>query len=81
MHSRRPSPCTCEEIRRTMEYRPGERTYSALAPDSLITLAHFSVSSAMNFPKSAGVPTNAVALSSANRALISELDKHALIPC
>ena len=39
-----------------------------LMPANLTTLAHFSVSSAMNLPKSAGDPTNTVAPSSANRA-------------
>jgi len=32
--------------------------YSALMPANLTTLAHFSVSSAMNFSKSAGEPSN-----------------------
>src|SRR6266853_818421 len=53
---------------------------SALMPANLMTLAHFSVSSAMNLPKSAGVPASAVALrSAANRALIPGLAKPALI--
>src|SRR5262249_36998460 len=42
--------------------------HSALAPANLITLAHFSVSSAINIPKSAGERTNTVAPRSANRA-------------
>jgi hypothetical protein len=41
------------------------RDHSALMFANLITLAHFSVSWAMNFPKSAGEPANGVAPSSA----------------
>src|SRR5262245_42625583 len=41
---------------------------SALAPENLITLAHFSVSSAMNLPKSEDEPGNTAAPRSANRA-------------
>ena len=37
---------------------------------ALITLAHFSVSSAMSLPKSAGEPASAVPPRSASRALI-----------
>src|SRR3989442_8077865 len=40
--------------------------HSALVPANLITLAHFSVSSAINFPKSAGEPTDTLAPRSAN---------------
>ena len=40
----------------------------AFALANLITLAHFSVSSAINFPKSAGETTNTVAPRSATRA-------------
>src|SRR5262252_2354995 len=43
---------------------------SALGPENLTTLAHFSVSSAMSFPKSAGEPGSTVAPKSAKRALI-----------
>src|SRR5262245_31287083 len=44
-------------IRRTavMEYRSELPDHSGLMPANLITLAHFSVSSAMNFPNSAEV--------------------------
>jgi hypothetical protein len=42
---------------------------SALMLAARITLAHFSVSSAMSFPKSAGEPGSEAALRSANRAL------------
>ena len=44
--------------------------HSALMPANLTTLAHFSVSSAISFPKSAGDPGITVAPRSANRALI-----------
>src|SRR5262245_22241378 len=43
--------------------------HSALIPTDLITLAHFSVSSAMSLPKSAGEPDNAEPPTSARRAL------------
>src|SRR5262245_55939839 len=43
--------------------------HSGLSPANFTTLAHFSVSSAMNFPKSAGEPDNAVPPRSARRAL------------
>jgi hypothetical protein len=42
--------------------------HSGLMLAARITLAHFSVSSAMSLPKSAGEPANAVAPTSANRA-------------
>src|SRR5258708_18259592 len=44
-----------------------------------ITLPHFSVSAAMNLPKSAGVPVSAVRPRSAKRALMPGLAKPALI--
>src|SRR5207248_2779513 len=53
--------------------------YSALAPENFTTLAHFSVSSAMNFPKSAGEPEIAVAPNSEIRALILGSARAALI--
>src|SRR5262249_20014423 len=53
--------------------------HSGLSPANFTTLAHFSVSSAMNFPKSAGEPDNAVPPRSARRALIVELARPALI--
>ena len=40
--------------------RCGEAAHSALMLAARITLPHFSVSSAMNLPKSAGEPENAV---------------------
>src|SRR5262249_6336405 len=46
------------------------RLHSALMFAARITLAHFSVSSAMSLLKSDGEPTNAVPPSSAGRALI-----------
>src|SRR5262249_34538939 len=53
--------------------------YSGLMPANLITLAHFSVSSAINFPKSAGEPGSTAAPCSANRALIVGSARPALI--
>jgi hypothetical protein len=43
---------------------------SGLAPANLTTSAHFSVSSAMSFPKSAGDPVSTVAPRSANRDFV-----------
>ena len=55
------------------------RGYSGLAPENLTTLAHLSVSSAMNFPKSAGEPGNTVVPRSASRAFILGSASAALI--
>src|SRR5215831_3112373 len=49
--------------------RPALSDHSGLSPANFTTLAHFSVSSAMNFPKSAGEPGNVVPPRSARRAL------------
>src|SRR5438874_343687 len=61
------------------EYRARRRTYSALMLAARITLPHFSVSSAMSLPKSAGEPGRAVPLKSAIRALILGSTRAALI--
>src|SRR5262249_61257383 len=70
----------------TRQRRPDQ---SGLAPDSLITFAHFSVSSIISFSKSAGDPANVVAPRSASRclnfgsartALISELSLLTISP-
>src|SRR5215472_6892697 len=53
--------------------------HSGLMLADRITLAHFSVSSAMSFPKSAGEPTNGVPPRSASRALILGSARPALI--
>src|SRR5262249_41738145 len=47
-----------------------DRPHSALMPANLITLAHFSVSSTMNIPSSAGEPRNIVQPRLASRACI-----------
>src|SRR2546430_15706069 len=52
---------------------------SALAPENLTTFAHFSVSSAICFAKSAGDPPSTVSPRSAIRALISRSASTALI--
>src|SRR5215472_1640167 len=52
---------------------------SALMPANLITLAHFSVSSAISLPKSAGVPGRTAPPKSASRAFILGLARPALI--
>ena len=46
------------------------RGQSGLAPENLTTLAHFTVSSAMSMPKSAGEPRSTVPPRSASRDLI-----------
>ena len=53
--------------------------YSALMLAARTTLAHFSVSSAMNLPNSAGEVWNTVLPRSANRAFITGLASAALI--
>ena len=52
---------------------------SALSPANLTTLPHFSVSSAMSLPKSAGEPGSTVPPRSANRAFIFGSARAALI--
>src|SRR5882672_4724940 len=52
------------------EHRGAVDGQSALAPENLTTLAHFSVSAAMSLPKSAGEPGSSVPSRSASRALI-----------
>src|SRR6516164_3552989 len=52
---------------------------SALAPENLITLAHFSVSVAMNLAKSEDEPGNTAAPRSANRAFNLGSTRPALI--
>ena len=42
-----------------MEYRPRLPVHSGLMPADLITLAHFSVSSAISLPKSLGASLEA----------------------
>ena len=53
--------------------------HSGLMPADLTTLPHFSVSSAMSLPKSAGEPASAVPPRSASRALILGSARPALI--
>src|SRR5262249_33543854 len=65
--------------RRVTTLRVGSLDYSAFAPEDLTTLAHFSVSSAMNLPKSEGEPANTAAPRSANRAFNLESARPALI--
>src|SRR5262245_24579797 len=63
-------------VRRVMEC---QRDHSGLMPANLITLAHFSVSSAMNFPNSGGVIGIGTPPRSASRALIVGSARPALI--
>src|SRR6478752_5331325 len=53
--------------------------HSGLMPANLISLAHFSVSSAMNFPNSAGEPANTLHPRSARRPFIVGSERAALI--
>src|SRR5215472_2298427 len=71
-------PC---RFRRTgfMEYRRRAEHYSALMLADLITLPHFSVSSAMCLAKSAGEPANTETPTSSSRALIFGSARAALI--
>src|SRR5262245_30895759 len=63
-----------------MERSTGDRRgQSAMMPTNFTTLPHLSVSSAMNFPKSAGEPTSGVLPRSASRALILGSARPALI--
>src|SRR5262249_41617608 len=55
------------------------RDHSALMLAARSTLPHFSVSSAMNLPKSAGEPANTVPPSSARRLLSAGSERPALI--
>src|SRR5262245_41096884 len=57
----------------------GQPRQSALIPAARITLPHFSVSAAMNSPKSAGEPTSGVPPRSASRSLILGSARPALI--
>src|SRR5262245_47711368 len=78
---RSPSPNSKTVVRLTgfMECHLGLPDHSALMLAARITLPHFSLSSAMNWPKSAGEPGSAVAPSSAIRALILGSANAALI--
>src|SRR5262249_50515227 len=64
-----PAVVVIAAIRRTEFMERPAAGHSGLSPANFTTLAHFSVSSAMNFPKSAGEPDNAVPPRSARRAL------------
>ena len=55
------------------------RHQSALAPENLTTLPHFSVSSAISLPKSAGEPASTVPPRSASRAFMLRSARPALI--
>src|SRR6516225_7995540 len=63
--------------RDVMECRAGDQ--SGLMPAFLITLAHFSVSSAINLPKSAGEPASMTPPISLRRAFILASARAALI--
>src|SRR6516164_1774940 len=58
---------------------PHLRFQSALMPANLTALVHFSVSSAMSFPKPVGEPGSAVPPRSASRAFILGSTRAALI--
>src|SRR5262245_7917992 len=60
-------------------FESGLPCQSALMPTNFTTLPHFSVSSAMSVPKSAGEPTSGVPPRSASRALILGSASAALI--
>jgi hypothetical protein len=58
----------CGRIPITGCYGTSRRDHSGLIPANFTTFAHFSVSSAINVPNSAGEPTSTVAPRSASRA-------------
>src|SRR5262249_23246857 len=60
----------CASAVRRTGFTERQSAHSCLMPANLIPLAHFSVSSAMSLPKSAGEPASTVPPSSASRALI-----------
>src|SRR6516165_8912663 len=62
-----------------MEYLAGMLLHSGLMFAERITLAHFSVSSTMNLPKSVGEPVSTVPPRSASRAFIVGSARAALI--
>src|SRR5580704_3414947 len=59
--------------------QPAAADQSSLAPENLITLPHFSVSSTISSPKSAGEPASAVPPMSASHAFILESRRATLI--
>src|SRR5262249_20763282 len=76
-HSITSSPIFAE--RDVMEYLAGMLLHSGLMFAERITLPHFSVSSAISLPKSAGEPTSGVPPRSASRSLILRSARPALI--
>jgi hypothetical protein len=60
-----------------MELAPSPAGQSALMPMNFTTLAHFSVSSAMSLPKSAGEPASAGLPRSASCALTFDIERQA----
>src|SRR5229473_3215352 len=66
-------------VRRSGDRSTGSGVRSVPSPENFTTLAHFSVSSATSFPKSAGEPGINEALSSANRAFVLGPARIALI--
>src|SRR5262245_24381868 len=89
-----PRPCSRRQDNRKWELRarPGWASHSqietlwnvrphqsVLAPENLTTLPHFSVSSAISLPKSAGEPASTVPPRSASRAFMLGSARPALI--
>src|SRR5215471_4281624 len=75
-----PLPRGCDFAERTLwNIGPGLPGHSGLMPADLITLPHFSVSSAISLAKSAGEPGRTVAPRSASRAVILGSARAALI--
>src|SRR6476620_12107297 len=68
-----------EDSRNGTLWNAGLPAHSGLMLAARITLAHFSVSSAMSLPKSPGDPGSTVLPRSANRPLILESARPALI--
>src|SRR5262245_26022094 len=72
-------PLYASQIGRLWNFGARLPRQSGVMPADVITLAHFSVSSAMNLPKSAGDPARTVPPCSAIRALIVRSARPALI--
>src|SRR5271169_464499 len=73
-------PKTRSRLTQNMEYRlAADQPYCTLILAARITLPHFSISSAMSLPKSAGEPPSTVPPTSANRSFVLGSASTALI--
>src|SRR5258708_26446402 len=77
--SRKPDPASAPRDPKPTNIQSGCPDQPGFAPESLTTLAHFSVSSAISLPKSAGRPGSTAPPKSASRAFILGLARAPLI--